>query len=175
MVVKRDGGRIGVTVFAALLFSGCASSPSTDQEHGAAAAPPYRYGVSWGPAGRGGAVERGTDYIHVLHRGKSYFIRNAPVLESSRTTPRPEPKFPPIPDQRAGIAKLIDGIISVIEAAPRPDFPADPTSTDKLRNAWKRYCRGGEGLTEGDWDILREAGTPENVPPDLAATCIPPK
>lgn len=174
MVVKRDGGRIGVTAFAALLFSGCVSSPSTDQEHGTAAATPYRYGVSWGPMGRGGAAERASDYIHVLHQGKSYVIHNSPVFEIAH---RPESATAATENRRqpTNIATLIENIVSAIDSAPRLDSSAVRSDNDNLQSIWTRYCRGGEGLTENDWDLLNKAGAPENVPKDLSATCVPPK
>lgn len=174
MDTRLDGYGIGVTALAVLWLAGCATAVPVDPEQESAPEPPYRYGVSWGPAGRGGAVERGSDYIHVLHRGRSYFVPTASVLKG-RTTSRAEPTFTATPDQRASIATLIENIVSAIEAAPRADSPVVSSGDDELRSAWKRYCRGGEGLTEGDWELLKEAGAPENIPPDLAAACVPPK
>lgn len=174
MVVKRDGGRISVTAFAALWLSGCVSSPSIDQQHGNTSMPPYRYGVSWGPMERGGAAERASDYIHVLHQGKSYVIQNSPVFESAH---RPEFTTAATENRRqpTNIATLIENIVSAIETAPHLDSSATRSDNDNLRNVWTRYCQGGEGLTENDWDFLNKAGAPENIPKDLAATCVPPK
>lgn len=173
MAVRRRANEIGVTAFAVVWLAGC-TTVSINQEPETVTAPRYRYGVSWAPAERGGAVERGSGYVHVLHRGRGYVFRNTPDSVKVSAS-RPEPTSTATPDQHAGIAKLVENIVSAIEAGRRSDSPVVPTGNDKLRDAWERYCRGGEGLTEGDWEALNEAGAPENIPPDLAATCVPPK
>lgn len=173
MATRCDEYGIGVAAFAAALFlSGCATNASVKQELEAPEAP-YRYGVSWGHAGRGGAAERASDYIHVLHRGKIYFVRNAVVPQrANRTTPSLESTAVAITSarERTDIAKWIENIVSAIDAAPRRN-----SDNTKLRNAWERYCRGGEGLTENEWGLITKAGAPANVPADLAHTCVHPK
>lgn len=174
MTARRNGSGVSATAIGALLLASCVTNPSTNQEQATDAQSPYRYGISWGPMGRGGAAERASDYIHVLHQGKSTVIRNTPAAENS---PHPESAAASAVDryQRANISQLIESIVSALETPPRSDVPTTRADDDKVRNAWKRYCRGGEGLTENDWEILKEAGAPDNIPADLAANCIPPK
>lgn len=178
IATKCNAYRLGKAAAAALLLTGCATSASVKQEFAAPSEPPYRYGISWVPTGRGGAAERGANYTHVLHRGKSYVVRatlDAGNINHTALGTDSKTAMTPNTERTPAVAGWIETIISAIDAAPARK--PDPSAKDdaKLRQAWERYCRGGDGLTEEEWELVTNAGAPANIPQDLIVTCTPPK
>jgi len=105
------------------------------------------------------------------------------VLEAAPWTPPPPAQAAPEPESEVLALPDAEDILAVPEPLPAPSgtdstkpMTAKPSVTDRaLRQVWERYCRGGEGLTETDWARLEQAGAPEHVPRDLAASCAFPK
>jgi|GEM_PF-3291561 len=52
----------------------------------------------------------------------------------------------------------------------RPDPVEDPIAL-----AWRRYCDAGVGMTDADWQFVRNNGLERGVPDALAKDCVYPK
>ncbi len=147
-----------------LVLCGCVTLTSPPQTP----EPTYRYGVSWGLSGRGGAAERAPDYIHVIHRATAY-ARAEKLNRMSASTVEAQPTLRTTPSN-AEVARWVEALVATIESAQQPG-----AELTRERLIWERYCRGGLGLTEDDWTFLVSAGAPENIPHDIARFCVPPK
>lgn len=169
---------------------GCVSTaeaPPTPDQHVDAT-------VVWGNKGRGGAAGRVPGYVHALAREATFQPGpEAPVkvVATGYYTPATPPRtVPPKPAQISPV--LRDPIAEALAAAmqePAPEvaplLAQDTTQSrrpgaiakaeDALRDAWEKYCRGGAGMSDEDWRLMRTAGAPRNVPSDLAEGCIHPK
>lgn len=110
--------------------------------------PPADATVVWGNGGQGGAAGRVLGYVHALSKEPT-FRPGSETPAEVLSTARYAPQMPP--------------------GAPRE--PADNT----LRDAWDRYCRGGTGMSDEKWRLIREAGAPQNVPADFEEGCVHPK
>ena len=73
--------------------------------------------------------------------------------------------------------------LATIATVTAPDVKPEPfkvamataSISDKRRRAWEKYCDGAHGMTDEEWQLVREAGAPDNVPADLAGHCVHPK
>jgi hypothetical protein len=172
------------------LVSACAT-PSNAPEQ---AKLPVDATVVWGNQGYGGAAERVPGYVHALHRGgviyrddpespearalKAAFappsapLPHAPLAPEVREMAPPQHDYLLPPQMAAAIA-----VVTAPDVKPEPLKAASATSSvgDKRRRAWEKYCNGALGLADEEWQLVREAGAPENVPADLAGHCIHPK
>jgi hypothetical protein len=157
----------------ALMCAGAATACTTTTSHmplPETPEPSYRYGISWVPSSRGGAAERAAGYFHVLHRGSAHALSEMDKLK---------PTVPAVfnqgnavgqqPPSAVDISRWVDTVIE--DSTSRHEMPEKVNE----RQAWERYCRGGLDLTEEEWRFLTKAGAPENMPRELAPTCIPPK
>jgi hypothetical protein len=175
---------------AVALVSACAT-PSKAPEQ---AELPVEATVVWGNQGRGGATERVPGYVHALHRGGA-------VYRDEPTSPGPEPvkvtfappnvslpSASPVPEVRAAAPSqhnylLPPQTVAAITVVTAPDVKPEPFKValamafvgDKRRRAWEKYCNGAHGMTDEDWQLVHEAGAPDNVPADLAGHCVHPK
>ena len=132
--------------------------------------PSYRYGVSWVPSARAGAAERAAGYLHVLHRGRTHALSE--MDKPKRTVPAVLNQGNAVGQQPPSAADISRWAHTIIEdSTSRQEMPEKVNE----RQAWERYCQGGLDLTEEEWKFLTKAGAPENMPRDLAPTCIPPK
>lgn len=162
------------------LISACAT-PSKGPE---LAKLPIEATVVWGNQGRGGAAERLPGYVHALHRGGVVYraasaspelLPNAAfggptvsMLNTMLPTQYSELLSPPTEAAQAAVPSR--------DAKPESFGKTATTSmSDKRRRAWEKYCDGAYGMTDEEWNFVREAGAPDNVPADLAGRCIHPK
>lgn len=172
------------------LVSACAT-PSKDLEQ---AQLPVEATVVWGNHGRGGAAERVPGYVHALHRGGAVH-RDEPAPPEPQpsqvvfaATGAPLPSTPPVPAVRAVAPFPHDeplppqtlaaiAAVTATDAKPEPIRVAGATESvdDKRRRAWEKYCDGAHAMNDEEWQLLREAGIPDNVPADLAGHCVHPK
>ncbi len=157
--------------FAVPLVSACAT-PSKAPEQ---AELPVEATVVWGNQGYGGAAERIPGYVHALHRGGVVY-RDAPA------SPEPQPPkaafFAPAENSHLLTPQTLAAIVAVSARNMKSVSlkAAVVTSVDdKQHRAWEKYCNGGHGMADEEWQIVREVGAPENVPADLADHCIHPK
>jgi hypothetical protein len=177
-------------IFTVSFVSAC-STPSKDPD---LTELPVAATVVWGNQGYGGAAERVPGYVHALHRG-GVIYRDDPespearALKAAFTAPSaPLPSAPQVSEERALAPSphgelLTPQTVAAITAVTAPDVKIEPfkvagataTIDDKRRHAWERYCDGARGMTDEEWQLIREAGAPENVPADLAGHCIHPK
>lgn len=132
---------------------------------------PYRYGIAWGPSGRGGAAERASDYIHVIHRARTYALTRTKLNQASSSAIDEQVRAGKQHDVSTDIAQWVETLLSTLDSVPKRQNP----EKTKERLAWERYCNGGLGLTEDEWTFLTYAGAPRNIPADLSSTCVPPK
>jgi hypothetical protein len=172
------------------LVSACAT-PSKNPE---LAKLPVDATVVWGNQGRGGATERVPGYVHVLHRGGAVYRdqptspESHPVKAAFAAPSMPLPCAPSVPEVRAAALSQHEELlapqtaaaitaVTALDVKPEPFKAAAATASvgDKWRRAWEKYCDGARGMTDEDWQLVREAGAPENVPADLAGHCIHPK
>ncbi len=149
--------------------AGCAAT--THLKPPVAEEPPYRYGIAWGPSGRGGAAERASDYVHVIHRGQTYALTSPKLNQAISSAVGGEVRPGTQHDVSTDIAQWVETLLSTLDSVPKRQNP----EKTKERLAWERYCNGGLGLTEDEWAFLAKAGAPENIPSDLASKCVPPK
>ncbi len=185
-----------ILILAALSLSGCQTAPPVAPEK----LLPTEATLSWANQGLGGASERVPGYVHVLRRGGPVF-RDATVAMEGEILPSPlsppvatslpaaaipppqvapaafNPQLPPL--TLAGInAVMNDGAAAKRVATDVPPVIQTAAATpekDRLRRAWEKYCGAALGMTDWEWQAVREAGAPDNVPADLANHCIHPK
>ena len=169
------------------LVSACAT-PLKDPELGEL---PVETTVVWGNQGRGGATVRVPGYVHVLRHGEAVYRDEPtspgpePVKAAFAAPSVPLPSAPQVPELRAVVPSQHDELLApqtlaAITAVTAPDVKPEPfkaatASVDDRRRAWEKYCDGALGMTDEEWQLVREAGAPENVPADLAGHCIHPK
>ncbi len=149
--------------------AGCAAT--THLKPSVAEEPPYRYGIAWGPSGRGGAAERASDYVHVIHRGQTYALIRTKSNQSGSSAVDQQVRPDKQHDVSTDIAQWVERLLSTLDSAPQ----WQNSEKTKERLAWERYCKGGLGLTEDEWMFLVNAGAPRNIPRDLVSNCVPPK
>jgi len=172
------------------LVSACAT-PSKAPEQ---AELPVEATVVWGNQGRGGATERVPGYVHVLRHGEAVY-RDEPtspvpgqVTAAFAAPSAPLPSAPQVSEVRAVAPSphgelLTPQTVAAITAVTASDVKSEPFKTaaatasvgEERRRAWEKYCDGALGITDEEWQLVREAGAPENVPADLAGHCIHPK
>jgi len=168
--------------------SGCASTaeppPAPDQ--------PVNATVVWDNSGHGGAAGRVPGYVHALAREVAFRPgSDAPVRVA--TAGNHPPSTPPHRAPPAQISSVLrDPIAAALAAAmqrPAPEVtllpaqgrtqsqgPAPVANGDaELQDAWKKYCLGGNDMSEREWRAVLAAGGPRNVPLDLAVGCVHPK
>jgi hypothetical protein len=177
-------------IFTVSLVSACAT-PSKAPEQSEL---PVEATVVWGNQGRGGATERVPGYVHVLRHGEAVYRDEPespgpePVKAVFAAPSVPLPSARPVPAVLAVAPSQYDKLlapqtVAAIMAVTAADVKSEPfkaavamdSAGDKLRRAWEKYCNGALGLTDEDWQLVREAGAPDNVPADLAGRCIHPK
>jgi len=171
-----------VTVLGGLALTGCATTTVTTPSE-----PPARVAhdpsphvgnpvVSWGHDGRAGAAERQPGYVHMIGRKGQVKVASAGDVRPAAFT-NTAPPATPVPID-GHVEPLGPSFAEAIAAAGDIDGKTlQPQSLpeDALRRAWRRYCDGGKDLTDADWQLLKDAGAPENVPRDLARDCVHPK
>lgn len=173
------------------LVSACAT-PSKAPEQ---AELPVEATVVWGNQGRGGATVRVPGYVHVLRHGEAVYrdestspVPPGPVTAAFAAPSAPLPSAPQVPEVRAVATSphgelLPPQTVAAITDVTAPDVKTEPfkvavataTIDDKLRHAWERYCDGARGMTNEEWQLVQQAGAPDNVPADLAVHCVHPK
>lgn len=175
----------GVFLLCAFLLASACATPPKEPE---LADLPVEATVVWGNQGRGGAAERAPAYVHALHRGGVVY-RDAPgspelqppTSASHGLTQASVPDVPAVastqhnellpPQTVAAIAA-----ISARHVRPGPFQTAEAISIGgKQHGAWEKYCDGGYEMTDEEWQLVREAGAPDNVPVDLVNHCVHPK
>lgn len=114
--------------------------------------------LAWDNMGRGGAAMRQPAYVHVL--GESFNDRYADIAQLAEQSGTDEDTI------RDALARLHD--------ASREDRPWQVGYSVYEMERWKRFCDGGKGMDEPDWQFVTQAGGISGVPADYARDCRPP-
>ena len=125
------------------------------------AAQPWRLTVSQVDRTLGGAAWREAGVRHVLARHRAAWDAGGEAATSAAGGVT-------VSSTDTGPARGGAGPVST--RSPRP-LPTALSARDKLARAWKRYCDAGEGMADGDYELVIDGEIPEA----LRAGCRPPK
>lgn len=163
--------RLSYVLIAAALSAGCATSPEPSAEPEIESTTPVELKqdrvtreltLSWDNMGRGGAALRQPAYVHVLGQGNLGEKGNSARLPQAKAIP-------------ADPSTLLDAVNSIAVQSTRTY--ADSTAYDRggfslyEMSRWERYCDGGRGMDEADWQFVTNHGAAGGIPSILQSSC----
>jgi hypothetical protein len=112
--------------------------------------------LAWDNIGRGGAAIREPGYIHVLGGGE--------VGEAQNKMNDAAAIFSAESNQKGDVNETLNAFKSLTKGKGYSLYEL---------SRWERYCNGGKGMDERDWQFIEAEGT-EHIPSEVIADCHPP-